>query len=250
MALRAIDRLILIRVKIEWAKKHLRDLAAESLTLQHTYVLTRDENTGVPPNPIEIFWGDIPKAPTISFDAVCLAGDVIHNLRAALDHLAQQLALLNTPTLTQEKLRQIEFPIAESFAKHKKSKAGKVEGIHPDAIKAIDTLEPYGDGNGKFSALLWRLHALDNIDKHRTLFTFGPEFIFTADWMGQGVYHFKTDNPHFVGIEAKVEKDIKSRMQEAISQTKVGEVQALLPTLRELVEMVDEVIKGLERFLE
>jgi hypothetical protein len=250
MALRAIDRLILIRVKTEWAKKHLRDLAAESLTLKQTTVVTADEKTGVPPHPIAMLWGDFPNVPTISFDAVCLAGDVIHNLRAALDHLAQQLALLNTPTLTQEKLRLIEFPIAETFAKYKKSKAGKVEGIHPDAIKAIDTLEPYGDGNGKFSALLWRLHALDNIDKHRTLFTFGPEFIFTADWMGQGVYHFKTDNPHFAGIEAEVEKDIKSRMQETISQTKVGEVQALLPTLRELVEMVDEVIKGFERFLE
>ena len=46
--LRAIDRLILIRVKIEWAKKHLRNLAAETLTLQHTTVITRDENTGVP----------------------------------------------------------------------------------------------------------------------------------------------------------------------------------------------------------
>jgi hypothetical protein len=30
----------LIRVKIEWAKKHLRNLAAETLTLQHTTVVS------------------------------------------------------------------------------------------------------------------------------------------------------------------------------------------------------------------
>lgn len=248
--LRAIDRLILIRVKTEWAKKHLSDLAAESLTLKQTTVVTADEKTGVPPHPIAMLWGDFPSVPTISFDAVCLAGDVIHNLRAALDHLAQHLALIGCPTLTDKELRQIEFPIAETYAKYESGKTGKVKGIKPDAIEAIDSLKPYGDGDGEFSALLWRLHALDNIDKHRTLFTFGPEFIFTADWMGQGVYHFKTDNPHFAGIEAEVEKDIKSRMQETIRQTKVGEVQALLPTLRELVEIVDEVIKGFERFLE
>src|ERR1700675_4631647 len=147
MALRAIDRLILIRVKTEWAKKHLRNLAAESLTLQHTYVLTRDENTGVAPNPIAIFWGDIPKAPTISFDAVSMAGDIIHNLRSALDHLAQQLALVNTPTLTDKELRGVEFPISETAAKYKADTARKVQGIHPKAVEAIDGLKPHGDGD-------------------------------------------------------------------------------------------------------
>src|SRR5579884_4034393 len=103
MGLRAIDRLILIRVKSEWAKKHLRNLAAESLTLEHTAILTPDEKTGIPPNPLVIQWDKtIPTVPTISFDVVCLAGDVIHNLRAALDHLAQQLALVHTPTLSND----------------------------------------------------------------------------------------------------------------------------------------------------
>ncbi len=249
MALRAIDRLILIRVKTEWAKKRLSDLAAESLALEHTHVLTRDEKTGVPPHPITILWGDVPAVPTISFDAVCLAGEVIHSLRSALDHLAQQLALVNTPTLTEKELRRVEFPIAEDSTKYEDSKAGKVKGIHPCAIKEIDRLKPYGDGNEEFSALLWRLHALDNIDKHRALFTFGPEFIFTSSWF-DGVYHFKTDNPNFAGLEADVEKDLQSEIEEAVSKAKVGQAQALLPSLRELVEMVDAVIKRFEHFLE
>src|ERR1700676_3999007 len=193
--LRAIDRLVCIRIKTEWAKKRMSDLAAESLTLEHTHLLGRDENTGVPQHPIAILHGEVPTAPTIKFDAVCLAGEVIHSLRAALDHLAQHLALVHTPTLTDKELRRIEFPIAEDSTKYKDSKTGKVKGIHPDAIKEIEGLKPYGDGDGQFSALLWRLHDLDNIDKHRTFFTFGPEFIFMSDWF-DGVYHFTTDNPN------------------------------------------------------
>jgi hypothetical protein len=249
MPLRAIDRMILIRVKTEWAKKHLRNLAAESLTLKHTAILTPDEKTGVPPNPITILWGDVPTVPTINFDALCLAGDIVHNLRAGLDHLAQQLALVYTPTLSDKELKGVEFPISEISTKYETDKARKVKGINPEAVKAIDALQPYGDGNSEFSSLLWRLHALDNIDKHRNLFTIGPEFIFTSSWFS-GTYHLKTNNPHFAGLETDVEKDIKLAIEEAIDKTKVGQTQALLPTLRELAEMVDEVIKRFERFLE
>jgi len=237
MSLRALDRLILIRVKIEWAKKHLRSLAAESLTLQHTTVVMRDENTGVPPHPIAMLWGDFPSVPVLSFDAACLAGDVVHNLRSALDHLAQQLALVGCPSLTDKELRQIEFPIAESLAKYEADKARKVKGMKPEAIKKIDGLRPYKGGNDA----LWRLHELDNIDKHRALFTFGPEFIFTSDWF-DGVYHFKTDDPNFVGLEADVEKDIKLEIEKALSKSEIGQANALLPTLHQLVGFVDELV--------
>jgi hypothetical protein len=245
MQLRAIDRLILIRVKVEWAKKRLRDLAAESLTLEHTTVVARDENTGVPPNPITFIWGGgFPKVPTISFDAICLAGDIVHNLRAALDHLAQQLALVGSPTLTEEELRRIEFPIAKSLSEYEAQKARKVKGMRPKAVEAIDKLRPYKGGNDA----LWRLRELDNTDKHRTLFTFGPEFIFTADWL-TGVYHFKTDDPHFSGIESDVEKDLKLEIQKAISEPQVGQANALLPSLHELVNMVEDLVRGFEPFL-
>jgi hypothetical protein len=172
MPLDAESRLVLIRVKSKWAEKQLRNLAAEILALQHTIVVERDKNTGVAPHPITFMWGEgFPKVPTISFDAVCLAGDIIHNLRAALDHLAQQLALIGCPTLTDKELRQIEFPIAETLTKYEADKARKVRGMRPEAVEEIDRLKPYKDGNDA----LWRIHELDNIDKHRTLFTCGPD---------------------------------------------------------------------------
>jgi len=70
------------------AKKHLRSLSRETLAAKQTAILTPDEKTSVPPHPIGIPWDDFPTVPTISFDGVCMAGDVIHNLRAGLDHLA------------------------------------------------------------------------------------------------------------------------------------------------------------------
>jgi hypothetical protein len=109
-----------------------------------------------------------------------------------LDHLAQQLALIGCPTLTDKELRQIEFPIAEILTKYEADNARKVRGMRPEAVKEIDRLKPYKDGNDA----LWRIHELDNIDKHRTLFTCGPEIIFTSDWFN-GVYQFKTDEPAF-----------------------------------------------------
>jgi len=108
------------------------------------------------------------------------------------------MALVYTPSLTDRELKKIELPISETISKYKTDTAGKIKGINPLAVEAIDGLKPYGDGDGEFSVLLWRLHALNNIDKHRTLFTFGPEFVFTADRFPV-VYHVKTDNPNLAG---------------------------------------------------
>ncbi len=243
-----LDRLVLIKVKTERAKKHLRDLAAEVLTVKETAVLVPDEKTGVAPHPIGILWGDFPTVPTISFDAICMAGDVVHNLRSALDHLAQHLALVHTPTLADEELRGVEFPISETFTKYKNSKARKVKGIHPKAVEAIDSLKPYGDGDGQLSAKLWRLHALDNIDKHRSLFTVGIEAVFTLSWL-PGVYHLKTNNPNFPRFGADVEKDLQLEIDKTVSKAKIGHTQALIPALNELAEMTDGIIYGFRTFL-
>ncbi len=92
MPLDAESRLVLIRVKTKWAEKHLRNLAAEILALEHTTVLAPDPNTGVPPHPIALLHpNNFQKLPTLSFDVVTIAGDIVHNVRSALDHLAQHL---------------------------------------------------------------------------------------------------------------------------------------------------------------
>jgi hypothetical protein len=245
MPLKARDRIILIRVKIERAKKHLRDLATEILALEHAAVVLMENDTSIPPHPIAIRHElpNIRTVPAISFDTVSIAGDIVHNLRAALDHLAHQLVLVGSPDTIPT--RRIEFPISETVTKYESEKARKVEGMTPIAIEAIDRLKPYKGGNDA----LWRIHELDNIDKHRALFTLAHDFIFTADWF-PGTYLLKTDNPDFAGIEANVEQDIQTEIEEAIGNAKIAQSSALLPSLHQLVDFVENLVFNFEPFLE
>ena len=246
MSLKAIDRIILIRVKVERAKKHLRDLATEILALEHTDIVISDVDFDVPPHPITFLHTtpDLNRVPTLSFDVVSIAGDVIHNLRAALDHLAQHLAIVGCPSLSDKELRQIEFPIAETPAKYETDKARKVKGMRREAIEEIDRLKPYKGGNDA----LWRIHELDNIDKHRALFTLAHDFLFISDWLPGG-FLLKTDNPQFSGVESKVEQDIQAEIEEAVGKPKIPQGGALLPSLHQLVDFVDNLIPSFEPLL-
>jgi hypothetical protein len=243
----AQDRLILIQVKIERAKKHLRDLAAEILTLEHTTIVHRDPKTGVPPHPITFLGNpDFKTVPTLSFDVVAISGDLIHNLRSALDHLAQQLVFVGSPHLTTSTIsRHIGFPIAKSVTDYETIKAGKVEGMRPEAKEAIDRLKPYKGGNDP----LWRVHELDNIDKHRALFTVAHDFLFTSDWFS-GAYLMKAQDPTFPGVEPNVEQDIQVEIEKAVGKSDSSGPDTLLPSLHQLVDVVENLVLGFKPLLE
>jgi hypothetical protein len=49
---------------------------------------------------------------------------------------------------------------------------GKVKGMSPASIKAIDAIKPYQYGDDA----LWQLHKLNNLDKHRALLTVGSGY--------------------------------------------------------------------------
>jgi hypothetical protein len=87
MPLSAQSRLILVLVKIERSNKHLVDLEV-------TVRKFKDESQHVfisEPDPKPTSYAPLVKLPKQSFDALACAGDVIHTLRTALDHLAMQL---------------------------------------------------------------------------------------------------------------------------------------------------------------
>lgn len=232
----SLDRLILIRIKVERAKKHLNDLSPVAASLESTTVVMADLDANFPSQ------HNFSTVPTLPVDVMTVAGDVVHNLRTALDHLARQLVLVGMECapivpLTERELRRIEFPIAETIDKYESEKAGKIKGMLPEAIEAIDRLKPYKGGNDA----LWRISELDNIDKHRSLFTLGKDFLFTADWFS-GAYLMKAENPLFAGIESEMEKDVQSEIEEAFSQPQVTEANALLPSLHQLADFVDNLI--------
>jgi hypothetical protein len=242
-SLDALDRLILVRVKIERAEKHLRDLE----TLLGKFRNERlnvvgskgDFKTGQGTN----FHVDLPILP---FEALAAAGDIVHNLRSSFDHLAYQLVIVGSG---KEPTRRVEFPIAKDFATYEADKARKVDGMRDVAIKHIDNLKPYKGGN----QLLWRIHELDNIDKHRTLFTVDRDYLFVADWMptSNWPYWLKTDNPHFAGVfDPEVEKDVQLEIEKAVGKAKVTESDALLPSLQDLISFTRETIFNFKPLLE
>lgn len=97
-----------------------------------------------------------------------LAGDLIQNLVTALDRLAYQL-VCNDTSDSPPKPNAIYFPIADDLQKYNENKHRKMNGASAETISAIDALKPYKGGND----LIWSLHALNNIEKHRLLLTVG-----------------------------------------------------------------------------
>lgn len=237
MPLTAEDRLILIRVKVKRAKKHLAEMETKFIDGQikelYAVVENPDARTSYPS-----------AYPVIGFEVLAGAGDVIHNLRSALDHLANQLVWANRQTPSH----QVEFPVAEDESRYKKTKAAKVEGISPDAVKAIDALKPYGSGN----EALWRLHSLDNVDKHRMLLNIFTDTLLTADWLPiEFPFLRKEGNLHFAGIlDDDMDKNLKFSSGKALPDLQVLESGALIPTLHQLVEFVDNLILSFKPFLE
>jgi hypothetical protein len=237
------DRLVLIRVKTERAKKHfievetlLRKFRHESLNVVGT---RGDLDTGQSAR----FHIDLP---ILSFDAIAAAGDTVHNLRSALDYLAYQLVIVGSG---REPTRRVEFPIAKDSATYEAEKAKKVEGMGELAIRQIDGLRPYKGGNHA----LWRIHELDNIDKHRSLFTVSHDYLLVADWMPVNTwpYWLKTAEPHFRGaFDPDVERDVQLEIDEVTRKGKDAESAALLPSLRQLVDFVEALVLSFKPLLE
>lgn len=243
MALTAYARLVLLRIKIERAKQHFRDLERVVIASRdkHLHVLLPNEE----PQP----GATLTRLPVYPFEILSIAGDVVHGLRSSLDHLAYQLAIVGsgeTPT------RRVEFPIAKDRDTYEAEKARKVEGIRPEAVEAIDRLSPYKGGND----VLWRIHELDNIDKHRFVFVIAKDALFDAPWYAEERPYLirprtlNTDAPLFSGVfDSEVENDVNFEIEKAVSKTQVAESDALLPALRHYINVVENLIFSFEPHL-
>ena len=102
-----------------------------------------------------------------------LVGEILYQLRSALDHLAWQLVLLDGG----EPGQQTQFPVLTKPPTGKKGKPREVQ-LKPavkDAkiLDALDKAQPYRGHEGNIvpfrNSPLWLLHRLNIIDKHRLL---------------------------------------------------------------------------------
>lgn len=91
-----------------------------------------------------------------------ICGEIIYDLRSALDQLACALATQNG----YADVRGTYFPFAGSKDEFEAaSNRKKTSKLSPGAVSLIDLLQPYKGGND----LLWALNKLGNTDKHQML---------------------------------------------------------------------------------
>jgi hypothetical protein len=110
--------------------------------------------------------------PPIASDWRLIVGEILFNLRSALDHLACQLVVLDGKKIG----KHTQFPIHEAPLYEK----GKLVAVNldppvsnPKILKALYECQPYVGPSGEPMKAarhpLWQLRVLNNIDKHRLL---------------------------------------------------------------------------------
>lgn len=102
-----------------------------------------------------------------------LLGDILHNLRSALDHMTYQLALWNTRRkIMWPKL--VQFPIVDEPSDFDRAIKKELREIDPVHRKVIERFQPYnriaeGISIGPYFHSFAVLRDLSNTDKHRLL---------------------------------------------------------------------------------
>jgi hypothetical protein len=105
-------------------------------------------------------------------------GDIAHNLKACLDNLAWQVALLNTPTPYE----RTQFPVCERRFRRKGTTAAnffyrgagqvhhQIQSVARKHRAFFDRVQPYQRGQREhWRDPLWLLNKMNNTDKHRLL---------------------------------------------------------------------------------
>ena len=93
-----------------------------------------------------------------------MIGDVVHNMRSALDYLACELVIKNGGTVTDT----TQFPIYEREDRFVRGSPRRIGGMSTRAATLIETLQPYYKPTPSEHPLATLAH-LSNGDKHRSL---------------------------------------------------------------------------------
>jgi hypothetical protein len=153
-----------IRGKISRARAHLLDLEVEvgKFLATNPFPLATKRNPDT--QQLVYYVASVRDPPTA---IALIAGDLVQNLRGALDHLAHRLVVVGRGD--PGPFAYVYFPIGTTQENYEARKARYTAGMTVDTLKALDDLRPYKGGNDP----LWRLNELSIIDKHRLLIAVG-----------------------------------------------------------------------------
>jgi hypothetical protein len=152
-----------IRQKVAWAERHINSVKASiqdfMATRPYEIRIETDTESGEPEVHV-LKAAPIPPAVRLG------CGDAIQTLRSALDYLACALVRANGSTVN----KHVEFPILDHPIRNSEDRkifGKKVAGMRQEASDQILKMKPCQGGDN----VLWRLHRLNIIDKHRMLMT-------------------------------------------------------------------------------
>lgn len=151
-----------VLAKLARAQEHLDALDVEiaSFMEREPYGISYERN---PDGSDHSFRGQVREQPPLSIGI--LVGDCLQNMRAALDHLAWQLAIASGKA---EPSRQTAFPICdtrESF--RSKVTKPKVKDLTAECRAVVEKLQPFQIGGEARDHWLWHLNELSRVDRHR-----------------------------------------------------------------------------------
>jgi hypothetical protein len=156
------------RLKLNWARKNLDALNAEvgafnDRQRRHIRVESNDDRTEY------CFY--VTAVEQVNPDWPLMVGDVLFDLRSALDHLVYELHAAafggNVPSALE---RSSMFPIFRTRALWKSKGKWRVKKLPIRVQAEVQRLQAYHDsGSNHVGGLLWFLDDVQNFDKHRRL---------------------------------------------------------------------------------
>lgn len=192
--------------KLDRAKTHFqalnKSIGAFKRSKTHDFVVAQfDPNTGEKVINLRIL--KEPKNPEWGL----LLGDMVHNLRSALDHLVWQLALLNG----KKPRRQNQFPIIGTKNEYWEVPANRSEsvrdrmlaGVSEDHRAFIDMVQPFIAGDSRpedRTTALALLSGISNADKHRVIHA---GFVLTEE-PSLDLFDITTGHPGGIALDLKV----------------------------------------------
>ncbi len=256
------NRLEGVEAKVKRAKHHVRELndVLQAFFAAHPYVIGTKRNPET--RQLIYYLVSVREVPTM---VDVIAGEVLQNLRSALDHLAYQLVLVGTAQ--PGPFNHVYFPIFNSAKEYESGKLGQIKGMRQDAIDAIDAIKPYKGGNDT----LWQLHRLNVVDKHRLLVTVGSSFqsLDIGPTLSRGLralipdeqkraampdlslflrpqdnlFPLKAGDELFIDQpDAEPDEHQQIRFAVVINEPGVLEGEVIVETLRQMVDLVDHVV--------